>query len=87
MRARLDAGLTDEERAEIVRLLVGVVLPSRADRAVLLERAVAGLPRVGPLDLDLVVERTGGWTGTEIVVTVEEAISRSLLDHTDALTC
>jgi hypothetical protein len=33
-----------------------------------------------------VVERTGGWSGAEIAVAVEEAMSRSLLDRTDALT-
>ena len=61
-------------------------LPSRADRMVILARAIEGLPVQGPLDLDLVIERTDGWSGAEIAVVVEEAMSRSLLDRTDALT-
>ena len=61
-------------------------LPTAAERRILLERAVDGLPLSGPLDLDLVVQRTGGWSGAEIDVAIEEAMSRSLLDGTDALT-
>ena len=61
-------------------------LPTAAERRILLDRAIEGLPIVGPLDRDLVVERTGEWSGAEIAVAVEEAMSRSLLDHTDALT-
>jgi len=52
----------------------------------LLDRAIDGLPIVGSLDKDVVVERTGGWSGAEIAVAVEEAMSRSLIDRTDALT-
>lgn len=61
-------------------------LPTPDERRILLERAIDGLPIVGSLDRDLVVERTGGWSGAEIAVAVEEAMSRSLLDRTDALT-
>ena len=61
-------------------------LPTAAERRILLDRAVEGLPVSGSLDLDLVVQRTGGWTGAEIDVAVEEAMSRSLLGATDALT-
>jgi hypothetical protein len=61
-------------------------LPTAAERRMLLDRAVDGLPVRGPIDLDLVVQRTGGWSGAEIDVAIEEAMSRSLLDGTDALT-
>ncbi len=61
-------------------------LPTADERRRLLDRAIEGLPIAGALDLDLVVERTGGWSGAEIVVAVEEAMSRSLIDRTDALT-
>ncbi len=61
-------------------------LPSAQERRVLFERAVDGLPVEGDLDLRLLVDRTPGWSGAEIVVAVEEAMSRSLLDRTDALT-
>lgn len=61
-------------------------LPTADERRVLLDRAVEGLPIVGTLDLGLVVDRTGGWSGAELVTAVEEAMSRSLPSHTDALT-
>lgn len=61
-------------------------LPTAEERMTLLDRAIDGLPIVGSLDKDVVVERTGGWSGAEIAVAVEEAMSRSLLDRTDALT-
>lgn len=61
-------------------------LPTAAERRRLLDRSIVGLPIAGALDLDLVVERTGGWSGAEIVVAVEEAMSHSLIDRTDALT-
>src|SRR5690606_3668854 len=60
-------------------------LPTAADRRILLERAMAGLPSAGSIDLDKLVERTGGWSGAELAVAVQEACSRSLVDHTDAL--
>jgi len=49
----------------------------------LLKRVVNGLPVSGSLDLDVVVERTAGWSGAELAVPIEEAMSRSLVDHTD----
>jgi AAA+ superfamily predicted ATPase len=61
-------------------------LPTPDERRILLDRAIDGLPVVGTLDVALAVERTGGWSGAEIAVAVEEVMSRSLLDHTDALT-
>lgn len=61
-------------------------LPTADERRILLERAVDGLPVLGRLDKDLVVDRTVGWSGAEVAVAVEEAMSRSLLDRTDALT-
>jgi ATPases of the AAA+ class len=62
-------------------------LPSPEERRILFERAMEGLPATGrPIDVDLVIDRTAGWSGAEIAVAVEEAMSRSLLDHTDALT-
>jgi SpoVK/Ycf46/Vps4 family AAA+-type ATPase len=62
-------------------------LPTGPERRILLERAIAGLPIAGPSpNLDLVIQRTGGWSGAEIAVAVDEAMSRSLLDGTDALT-
>jgi ATP-dependent Zn protease len=60
--------------------------PSPEERAVLLERAVAGVPVQGEIAIPVLVERTAGWTGAELSVAIEEAMSRSLLDHTDALT-
>jgi cell division protease FtsH len=61
-------------------------LPSAHERRTLFARATDGLRVVGSLDADLIVERTGGWSGAEVAVAVEEAVSRSLLDRTDALT-
>jgi len=61
-------------------------LPTADERRVLLDRAIDGLPILGTIDRDLVVERTGSWSGAEIAVAVEEAMSRSLLTRTDALT-
>jgi ATP-dependent Zn protease len=60
--------------------------PSPEERAVLLERAVASVPVQGEIAIPVLVERTAGWTGAELSVAVEEAMSRSLLDHSDALT-
>lgn len=59
--------------------------PTAAERLVLLERAVAGVPTAGRIDLFPLVERTAGWSGAELTVAIEEACSRSLLDGTDAL--
>ncbi len=60
-------------------------LPTRAERLALLERAVAGLAVDGRLDLDTIADRTGGWSGAGLAIAVEEACTRSLPDHTDAL--
>jgi ATP-dependent Zn protease len=60
-------------------------VPTEADRRELLRRAVTGLPTAGGLDLEVVVDRTNGWSGAELVVAVEEAMSRSLPSGTDAL--
>lgn len=59
--------------------------PTPEERRTLLARAVEGLPIVGDLDLDVVVDRTGMWTGAELAGAVEEACARSLSDGTDAL--
>jgi ATP-dependent Zn protease len=59
--------------------------PSAGERRLLLERAVSGLPSVGQIELQVLVDRTNGWTGAELVTAVETACARSLLDHTDAL--
>jgi ATP-dependent Zn protease len=60
-------------------------VPTEADRRELLRRAVTGLPTAGALDLEVVVDRTNGWSGAELVVAIEEAMSRSLPSGTDAL--
>ena len=59
--------------------------PDAAERRVLFERAVARVPVSGNIDFERLVARTGMWTGAEITVAVEEAVSRSLIDGTDAL--
>jgi SpoVK/Ycf46/Vps4 family AAA+-type ATPase len=59
--------------------------PTAAERDELLTRAIDGLPAQGAIDLDTLVERTAGWSGAELALAVEEACSRSLLDHSDAL--
>lgn len=61
-------------------------LPTGDERRILLERAITGLPIVGKIDVDRVVERTMGWSGAQITVAVAEAMSRSLPSKTDALT-
>ena len=70
----------DEAAIRPGRLAPHLVLghPSTDERRVLLERAVRDVPTVGPIDLDIVVERTSGWTGAAIVTAVSEACSRSL---------
>lgn len=55
--------------------------PSPSERRILLQRAIAGLPSAGPIDLDVAVDRTGGWTGAELAGVATEAISRSLLER------
>ena len=42
-------------------------------------------PVAGEIEIERLVARTGMWTGAEITVAVEEAVSRSLIDGTDAL--
>jgi len=59
--------------------------PTADERRQLLTRLTAGLPVAGDLDLATVVDRTGGWSGAELDGAVQDACSRSLLDHTDAL--
>lgn len=59
--------------------------PTRDERLAILERAIAGIPTDGPIDLDRVAERTASWTGAELVIAIEEAVLRSLPDHVDAL--
>jgi SpoVK/Ycf46/Vps4 family AAA+-type ATPase len=59
--------------------------PSPDERRQLLERAIAGIPVRGELDMDRLVDRTADWTGAELASAVEEACSRSLVDHSDAL--
>jgi SpoVK/Ycf46/Vps4 family AAA+-type ATPase len=61
-------------------------LPTAEERRILLVRAIAGLPTVGQIDIDRVVERTMGWSGAQLTVAVAEAMSRSLPSKTDALT-
>lgn len=58
--------------------LLRLDLPTAADRELLLAQAVAGLPGAEDLERALIVERTSGWTGAEIVGLVEEAMTRSL---------
>jgi SpoVK/Ycf46/Vps4 family AAA+-type ATPase len=60
-------------------------VPTLPERRILLERAIESLPIDGELDLGLVVERTAGWTGADLVVAVQEACMRSLPEHVDAL--
>ena len=59
--------------------------PNPSERRSLFERAIARVPVSGEIDVDRLVARTGMWTGAEIAVAVEEAVSRSLIDGTDAL--
>ena len=84
------AGLDELDPAAVRpgRLAPRLILepPTAEDRLVLLERLVDGVPTKGVLDLATIVDRTGGWTGAELAVAAESAASRSLLDHTDALT-
>ena len=77
----------DEAAIRPGRLAPRLVLdkPSDDERRVLLERLVDGLPIQGELDLAAIVDRTGGWTGAELAGAVQEACTRSLLDHSDAL--
>jgi cell division protease FtsH len=59
--------------------------PELDDRRALFANSIAERPVNGPIDLDRLAERTIGWTGAEIVGAVEEAVSRSLPDHTDSV--
>lgn len=77
----------DEAAIRPGRLAPRLVLdkPTGDERRVLLERLVDGLPRQGELDLAAIVDRTGDWSGAELAGAVQEACTRSLLDHSDAL--
>lgn len=59
--------------------------PTVVDRREILRRAIEGVPTAGVLDLEMVVDRTHDWSGAELVVAIEEAISRSLPSGVDAL--
>lgn len=59
--------------------------PTVVDRREILRRAIEGVPTAGVLDLDMVVDRTQDWSGAELVVAIEEAVSRSLPSGVDAL--
>jgi SpoVK/Ycf46/Vps4 family AAA+-type ATPase len=59
--------------------------PSPAERRELLTRAIRHLPIAGEIDLEPIIERTGRWTGAELVGAVQEACATSLVDHIDAL--
>jgi cell division protease FtsH len=60
-------------------------LPDEEERLELLARLVEGLPVQGSIDVGVVAERSVGWSGAELAGAVEEACSRSLRDHSDAL--
>jgi ATP-dependent Zn protease len=77
----------DEAAIRPGRLAPRLVLsaPTAEERRILLQRATADLPTAGEIDLEVVVERTATWTGAELVMAVEEACTRSLIDHSDAL--
>jgi SpoVK/Ycf46/Vps4 family AAA+-type ATPase len=77
----------DEAATRPGRLAPRLVLsaPTAEERRVLLQRATADLPTAGQIDLEVLVERTATWTGAELVMAVEEACTRSLIDHSDAL--
>lgn len=60
-------------------------LPDEEDRLELLARLVEGLPSAGPINIGVVAERSVGWSGAELAGAIEEACSRSLRDHSDAL--
>jgi ATP-dependent Zn protease len=79
----LDAGAT---RAGRLAPRLELSHPDPAERRLLFERAIARVPVSGGIDVERLVARAGGWTGAEITVAVEEAVGRSLIDGTDALT-
>jgi len=78
----MDAGAT---RAGRLAPRLELSPPNEEERHVLFERAIADVPKAGSIEVDRLVARTGSWTGAEIDTAVEEAISRSLIDGTDAL--
>jgi cell division protease FtsH len=82
-----DVAMLDAAATRPGRLAPHLVLerPSPDERRELLARAIEGLPGAESIELLLIVERTGGWTGAELAGAVAEACSRSLLDHSDAL--
>jgi AAA+ superfamily predicted ATPase len=77
----------DEGALRPGRLAPRLVLetPSREERDALLRRLIERRPVQGAVDVEAVVDRTGTWTGAELAGAIDEAMSRSLLDHTDAL--
>jgi ATP-dependent Zn protease len=77
----------DEGAVRPGRLAPRLILekPTADERRLLLSRLVDGLPIKGELDLESVVDRTGGWSGAELAGAIQDACSRSLLDRTDAL--
>jgi cell division protease FtsH len=78
----MDAGAT---RAGRLAPRLELSRPNEEERRLLFERAIADVPKAGSIEVDRLVARTGSWTGAEIDTAVEEAISRSLIDGTDAL--
>ena len=77
----------DEAAIRPGRLAPRLVLdkPTADERRVLLERLIEGLPQQGEIDLAAIVDRTGDWSGAELTGAIQEACTRSLLDHSDAL--
>ena len=77
----------DEAALRPGRLAPRLVLesPSREERKTLLQRLIERRPMSGTIDIEAVVDRTGGWTGAALAGAIDEAMSRSLPDHTDAL--
>lgn len=59
-------------------------VPTPDDRHRLFARLIEGLPVIGSLDLEILVERTAGWSGAELAGVIEEAVGRSLRDGAPA---
>jgi ATP-dependent Zn protease len=82
-----DLNSLDEAATRPGRLAPRLVLeaPTAEEREMMLVRAITGLPGGDELNIATLVERTAGWTGAELVGAVEEACSRSLVDHSDSI--